>query len=390
MFFLTACHAKNDHSNIILTANNQLIFVKPDSSNFCESLKVQNIPCASTDKIFYRNQYLPIDSQIPQVKSALFQLEKSHQITLITPEGAKILQTTAPTAGEAVAEVIGYLSVADYIHPLPETPITADIVIVYIPADLITVESNGKLFHQKTYHKTIGKALSGSGLSITGMDKIVPSEIDPLPQNEPIHIIRTREEISLSKSLLPFKKIIEYGPELSAGEQKVLQAGEYGIRISRTSITLENENEIFRSQKNEITIRQPLDSIIRISNHPTLQTLNTSIGELQYWRAAQMYTTSYSPCRSGTSKCSPGTASGTPLRFGIVATTPQLYNQLAGTRVYIPGYGIGVIADVGGGFPDGRPWIDLGYADDNYQPWSGYHTVYFLAPAPEFIPDGLN
>lgn len=78
------------------------------------------------------------------------------------------------------------------------------------------------------------------------------------------------------------------------------------------------------------------------------------------------------------------------VKKGVVAVIPSLFNQLAGSKVYIPGYGIGTIGDVGGGFPDGRLWIDLGFSDDDYQSWSGYHTVYFLAPAPANIPPGLN
>jgi 3D (Asp-Asp-Asp) domain-containing protein len=68
----------------------------------------------------------------------------------------------------------------------------------------------------------------------------------------------------------------------------------------------------------------------------------------------------------------------------------SLFNQLSGSQVYIPGYGVAVIGDVGGGFPDGRAWIDLGYSDDDYQSWSGMVTVYFLAPAPATIPAGLE
>jgi hypothetical protein len=45
---------------------------------------------------------------------------------------------------------------------------------------------------------------------------------------------------------------------------------------------------------------------------------------------------------------------------------------------------------VGGGFPDGRLWIDLGYSDEDWQNWGGMVTVYFLAPAPATIPAALQ
>jgi hypothetical protein len=40
---------------------------------------------------------------------------------------------------------------------------------------------------------------------------------------------------------------------------------------------------------------------------------------------------------------------------------------------------------VGGGFPDGRLWIDLAYSDDDWVAWHGYVTVYFLTPVPANI-----
>jgi hypothetical protein len=45
-----------------------------------------------------------------------------------------------------------------------------------------------------------------------------------------------------------------------------------------------------------------------------------------------------------------------------------------------------VVADTGGGYPDGRYWIDLGYSDADYVPWAKYVTVYFLTPVPASIP----
>ena len=49
--------------------------------------------------------------------------------------------------------------------------------------------------------------------------------------------------------------------------------------------------------------------------------------------------------------------------------------------MYVPGYGLGLMADTGG--PRSSPyWIDLGYSDEDYVPWSRYIDVYLLAPVP--------
>jgi hypothetical protein len=71
--------------------------------------------------------------------------------------------------------------------------------------------------------------------------------------------------------------------------------------------------------------------------------------------------------------------------YGVVALNLDWYRALKGVRVFIPGYGIGVIGDVCPGCV-GKPWIDLGYDQNNYVGWSSTVTVYFLAPAPLEIP----
>ena len=62
---------------------------------------------------------------------------------------------------------------------------------------------------------------------------------------------------------------------------------------------------------------------------------------------------------------------------------------MRGQRLYIPGYGYASVEDACGGCV-GKPWIDLGYSDDDYQQWGGWVTVYFLAPAPANVIYVLN
>ena len=102
-----------------------------------------------------------------------------------------------------------------------------------------------------------------------------------------------------------------------------------------------------------------------------------------------MYATSYSPCRSGGDGCHSGTSSGKSLRKGMVALRYSWYLSLQGQRLYIPGYGFATVEDVCGGCV-GKPWIDLGYSDSDYQQWGNSVTVYFLAPVPANVPYDLQ
>ena len=91
-----------------------------------------------------------------------------------------------------------------------------------------------------------------------------------------------------------------------------------------------------------------------------------------------MWATSYHPEALGGDNI---TATGDILSKGIVASNPNIIRY--GSEVFVPGYGIGKMADTG---PLYRPlFIDLGYDDNNFVPWARWVDVYLLAPIPQNV-----
>jgi uncharacterized protein YabE (DUF348 family) len=385
-----ACQPQNAGISISILDGEKVIRLQAESNTPAGILSLAGITLSTSDKIQFHGADLPADFMLPPGGNYTLQIRRAHLLTLITPDGQSNIRTTEPNVGQALAQTGLQLYAADYIAPPLETPITANITVVYRPARDLSVSTKDGTIAVKSSQQTVGKALAAAGLALFGLDKSLPAESEPLPIDGQIKIIRVKETVTLLEKAIPFPKSYIYSLDQAAGEQKVVQAGETGLTISRVRTRYENGAEVAQITEAETIVRQPVESIISLSTQAQIQTLDTPDGQIQYWRAVQMYTTSYSPCGSGTPKCSYGTASGLPVKHGVVALIPSLYNQLVGSRVYIPGYGVAVIGDVGGGFPDGRPWIDLGFSDDDYQNWSGMHTVYFLAPAPASIPPGLN
>lgn len=94
-----------------------------------------------------------------------------------------------------------------------------------------------------------------------------------------------------------------------------------------------------------------------------------------YSRVVRVEATAYSSMEPGMSAY---TATGTPCRYGVIATDPSFIPL--GTRVYIPGYGYAVAEDTGGAivgnkidvafdtigecYEFGRQWIDLYIIED--------------------------
>ena len=65
----------------------------------------------------------------------------------------------------------------------------------------------------------------------------------------------------------------------------------------------------------------PVTQITGTGTKAVVKTMDTPDGQIEYYRTATVYATSYSPCRQGMGKCSKSTSSGIPLTKGVVAVT---------------------------------------------------------------------
>jgi 3D (Asp-Asp-Asp) domain-containing protein len=140
--------------------------------------------------------------------------------------------------------------------------------------------------------------------------------------------------------------------------------------------------QVSQKTESESIVRPPQDRIMGYGTKVVVRTAVVDGKTIQYYRKLTLLATSYSPCRSGTSKCSYGTSSGLPVQHGTVAMVYSWYLAFGFDKLYIPGYGYATVGDVGGGPAGSHYWVDLGFSDADYQPIYGNVTVYFLAPVP--------
>jgi len=337
------------------------------------------------DRVYWQGQ--PIDPYQPLPPATTYHLEVRHAVPLTWQDEGQTgtCYSAAPTLGEALAECALHLESGDEVSPAPETPLTPEIQVTVRRARLLQVQVNGNTLTLYSSAATVGEALAEAGIALQGLDYSQPPEDQPLPADGVIRVVRVREEVVLEQETLPFKNEYEPDPETELDQRRIIEPGEYGVEVSRLRVRYEDGQEVGRTVEARWVAKEPKPQRVGYGTKVVIHTLETPQGTLEYWRAVTVYATSYSPCRLGVDRCSTATASGLPLRHGIIAVTRAWYSWMLGQRLYVPGYGIGVIADVGGGVP-GRYWIDLGYSDEDYQPWHQYVTVYFLTPVPSAIP----
>ena len=344
------------------------------------------------DQILGDGLPLPLEQPLPLEFNTL-QIDRAVTVTLVTPQGEQSLTTTTDMVGGVLYAAGIQLYANDFVDPPVDAPINEGMTIIYRPSQELTVTTSGGSVTIRSSAGTVGAALAGTGIPLEGLDYSLPAESEALPADGQIRVVRVSESVQLVQKSIPFETETVSSPEVELGQQEILQPGQEGLAVERTRIRYEDGQEVSRTVEEESVVRPPQKRIVQTGTQVVINTTTLGGVTLEYWRAFEMYATIYSPCNSGTGGCSYGTASGARAGKGIVAVDPSMYSYLQGQRVYIPGYGYGVIGDVGGGYiienqigVSRYRWIDLGFDDNNIVDMSGWLTVYFLAPAPASIP----
>jgi len=253
-------------------------------------------------------------------------------------------------------------------------------IAVTTPREL-TVSVDGKVLQIQSSARTVGEALAEAGIPLLGVDYSLPAENEAPPSDGQIRVVRVSESVLLAQKPIPFENELQASADVPLDQTQILQPGENGLNVQRIRIRYEDGEEISRVTEDETMVRPPQTRVLGYGTKVEVKTATVDGVEIEYWRVMQMYATSYSPCRSGVANCGSTTASGKSLRKGMVGIRLSWYRAMRGQPLFIPGYGHATIEDVCGGCV-GKPWVDLGYSDNDYQQWNNWVTVYFLTPVP--------
>jgi len=328
----------------------------------------------------------PVDPNKPLTKADQYVLQFRPAAKLTTLYGDQTI--TQSTSASSVLKALWQAGIipatADRVSaPLDGLPSKYPQITIQ-PARDIYVVFESSIVHGKSGASLVSEVLSEVGIVLQGLDYSIPASDQPVPADGSIQIIRVEEQVQVNETVTPFGTDTTPDPELPMGEQRVIQSGQPGITAVVKRLRLENGREVSSTVEDERVFSEPNNELVGVGTKPIVRTVDTPSGTLEYYQSVEVYATSYSPCNIGTGGCSYTTAYGLPVQQGVIGVIRSWYNAMAGQRVYVPGYGIAVIGDIGGGVP-GSHWIDLAYTEEDYIAWHQNVTLYFLTPIPETI-----
>jgi resuscitation-promoting factor RpfB len=310
-------------------------------------------------------------------------LEVRRALPLVVDDGSVpfVISTTAPTVGEALLREGVLVYLGDTVRPGLGTRVRADMRVVIERSKSLLVATDGHSVRTRTKGDTVGDALVDLGIIVSGSDRTIPPLADPVVDSMEIQVVRVLETVQVERKMIPYESVMAPDDKLELDRQRLSVAGSDGEFRRRFSVAYEDGVESSRSLIDEWVAAEPVTRVVSYGRKIVSRSLETPEGPLSYWRKVEMYATAYSAATSGTPRSAPWygrTRIGLQLRKGLVAVDPKVVPL--GTRLYVPGYGVALAADTGGGVR-GR-MIDLGYDDGQVQPWHWWVDVYVLDPPP--------
>jgi uncharacterized protein YabE (DUF348 family)/3D (Asp-Asp-Asp) domain-containing protein len=285
-------------------------------------------------------------------------------------------RTAAPTVAALLEELGMTVREEDLVRPGLDAPVTAGMSVHLAKAKSVHLVLDGKEQTLYTRAETVAEILRLLGIEL-GPEDVVSLPLDtPVENGLSLTIALTREvEETVEQPIQP-PIVYESDPSLPPGSVRIIP-GREGIRVIRYRVTYKNGQEVARVQLPGVTVvREPVPTR-HISGPPSTgpsAPLDAPEYTGPYKRKITVVTTWYNASHGGKSRDDPSygiTATGVRLDKGICAVDPTVIPL--GTWMYIPGYGLCLAADVGGGVKGYH--VDLGFPESVGDPGWGKRVL---------------
>ncbi len=347
------------------------VAVFPDSSKAANWLLAADIRIFPGDSLYYSGVEIQPSFQIAQEGDLEIVYRSGQKISLNKDGVHSEFYSSANTIGEALWERGIYLKEGDDLSISANTALDRSMEVEIRTGKSIRIMNGSVETEVYSAAETVEGVLADAGIDLQGMDFSRPVENAPVPSDGRLEIVRVSEETLVETQPIPYTSERVPDPEMAVGEQKILQTGQNGEKITSVRVRYENGEEVERESETEWISKQP---ITQKTAYGTRVVIQTSPEGLNYWLTKQVRVSSYRDTGNPT-------ASGIWPYYGVIAVSPEWYSILKGTSIYVPGYGVGTVLDVCPGC-SGEPWIDVFIPTEDYVPWNSNVIVYFLAPAP--------
>lgn len=303
---------------------------------------------------------------------------------LYVHDGGLVLEfpTKAGTIHQALNQAGLVLRLGDLTTPELSRPVTPGSHVYVDRAKDVTLLADGEERDLRTRAATVGEVLRQADFALGVLDRLDPEIDAPVPPGLRVQVTRVRVEREVGMEVLPYQTLYQPDEDLEIGHERQTEPGAAGVYRWEHLTWYEDGVETQRVLEKEYLERPPRPRVVSYGTKIIPHYVETGAGSFQYYRTVRVYATWYSPRSAGKPPWHPGygiTSVGVRVHKGIIAVDPRVIPYW--TQIYVPGYGVGVAADTGGGIVGNK--IDLGFADHEPSDWrTGWVDIYLLGSPP--------
>jgi 3D (Asp-Asp-Asp) domain-containing protein len=277
------------------------------------------------------------------------------QVILHTVGGSITSLTQTRTVGDFLHEAGIQYGPNDLIDPSPSTPVSPGLVVSYTPAVKVLISDAGKPPVEYMFPgNTVCDLLSGVGIDIGPLDRVVPHPSTPLEDGMEVEITRVQVlDMTREREIDP-PLAVEADPDLPRGRIEEIEAGSPGLAEDITRVYYRNGQETLRLDLGSRVLIEPTRRVTRVGTRavPDLASRDGTGAR----NVMNMIATGYDPGPRSCGASADGlTATGRVAQRGVCAVDPNVIRL--GTRLWIEGYGDAIACDTGGAIKGNR--IDL-------------------------------
>lgn len=220
----------------------------------------------------------------------------------------------------------------------------------------IRIQVDGRTITTPSSGETVDRLLSDAGINLGESDEVTPSPSSRPGAGTVIRVTRVTYSQGSIDVPLPYRTIVRPATRGNRPyHPTVVSEGRNGIKRVTYRARIVDGREVSRSTSAEEVIREPVPEIV-VSRRPYQL---GSRGAYSGKRTLRVLSSAYDPGPGSCGKWAKGgvTCNGKRAGYGIIAVDPKVIPL--GTKLFVPGYGYGIAADVGGAIKGNR--IDLGY-----------------------------
>ncbi len=291
------------------------------------------------------------------------------------------LHTMSDTVGQLLQEHGVALFLGDEVEPGLQARIVPSLTVTIRRSVPVQIEADGRIIRTRTLVQTVAGVLGQEGVALVGKDRVEPGLSTPIRPGIKIEVVRVREELVVEFEPIPFATEWVPDPQVEIDNIRLVQEGQVGLTKRRYRVVYENDQEVERFLEDSWAEQPPVTKTMAYGTKIVIRTMDTPDGPIEYWRKMRVYTTSYTAATCGKTRDNPRygyTRLGWWLTKGIVAVDPAVIPLK--TRMYVPGYGLAIAGDTGGGVKG--KFVDLGFDEGKYESWHWWSDIYLLTPVP--------